>query len=215
MKKSKSLRVPLCTQPNGVGWCVPAAARMVMAYHGDDLPLKIIAREMGVPRHGGVDSMQAAIYLLRRGYDVRIVGWVSQYPASFSRLRGPLPADAFLAWASRDVGRTSAYRLACRLYGYEFVKRGGIIEPRPTTLQDIRDAVERREPPIVFVNVTTLWHRKMERFTHAVVPVSVSAASITLLDPSLAEGRSRYGTDVFLHAFYRAEGESFLIRPKR
>lgn len=214
MKKPISLRVPFFPQPSGVGWCVPACLRMVMAYHGDDVPLKDIVDEIGVTKHGGLDEMHAAIYLLRRGYGVRVLGWHSGYPASFSRIRGELPADTFIDWAFRDVKRPSMYRIACRNYGMEFLERGGVIEPRPTSVDDLYDALARREPSIVIVNVTTLWHTESGG-THAIVNTGMTEWTASFLDPSLSGGKSSYRQDVFLHAFYRVEGSALLISPPR
>ncbi len=214
MRKTVSLRVPFFPQPKGVGWCVPACLQMVMAYHGDKVPLQEIVDDIGVTRHGGLDEMHAAIYLLRRGYGVRLLGWHQGYPASFSKVRGELPAGTFVDWAFRDVKHPSMYRVACRSYCMEFLDRGGILEPRPASVDDLYGALGRREPPIVIVSVTTLWHTDSTG-THAIVCTGMSEWTASFLDPSLSGGKSSYRHDVFLHAFYRVEGSALLISPPK
>src|SRR5688572_9600412 len=208
----RPLRVPLIHQPWHKPYCGAASGQMVLAYHGIMIPQRRIVRDMRVTETKGVDMLKMSLYFLRLGFEVTLVGWFKDLPHRLFRMKGDALRDELIRWSRR---RTKSGTRRRSWPFAEFFRLGGRYEPRPVTAKDLHAAIARREPPILNLDVATLWGLPHRQAGHYVVPIRVRGGKITVRDPNRNHGGTKtYPLADVLHACYRWSAGALFVRPK-
>lgn len=215
MSADVSCDVPLCFQPPRSMLCGAAAARMVLAYHGRRYSVRRLAREMRVRKTRGIDRLELGVWFLENGFDVILRACFGSMPGSFVALPLERVNREVLRWCGRDVEYPSWTRRMFRRVFPRFVERGGVFVPRPVTVDDIRESLKRKEPPIMSIAVGGIYAMRTWSMGHYVVPAAVRGDDMVINDPHRKRGgRKRYPIETLMHACYMLHGAALFVRPK-
>lgn len=212
MYKDVSLRVPLCLQHEDSTHCGAAASRMVARYYGLKRSLPRFVRELGITKTGGVPPFKLALWWLRQGYDVTIVGMPKQLPLTYMGL----DSDVIRRKLDRLRKSTDPSCERLRAHVRDFLAAGGRLEMRPQTVVDITAALRRGEPPIMNLNTAVRNPYPYWDVGHYVIPVVVRkrGTEIVVNDPLPSRRRRTYRAEDLLFASYCWFGVLILVRPK-
>lgn len=211
MQRPRCLPVPLFSQPATTPYCGHTCAKMILAYHGIDMPLRDIVREAGTTKCGIV-PVPLGSFFLRQGFGVTIVGFDPHFPPHFARLPADRARRALADWRRRASYRDTA---DYRRYLPEFWSLGGVYLPRPVSPTDIREALRRHEPCILNLNVSVLRSLREKEAGHYVVPISFGEQTVVLNDPSgKPRGRLEYPIHEILHASYTWRSTAIFVSPE-
>ena len=206
--------VPLTMQPRDSAWCGAACAHMLARYYGMRISLRRLVRELRVGS-SGILTPKLGTWFLEHGFDVTIVGYEDAFPNRFIALDAEEAQAEVLKWCARETQDLSWHRKALRRVYPSFFEAGGKLLPRPVTRRDIRNALRRDQPPILAVDVVTLYLTREWTDPHFVVVTGMHRDRIALNDPYPDYGGAvEYDLDRFLHACYRTNGEALFIKPR-
>lgn len=214
MAKMKKLDVPLTMQPKDSAWCGAACAHMLMRYHGTRISLRRLAQELRVGS-AGILSPRLGTWFLEHGYDVTIMGYEDAFPNRFIALDADEARAEVLDWCARETHDLSWKRKALRRIFPPFFEAGGKFLPRPVSRRDIRSTLRRGLPPIIAIDVVTLYLTREWTDPHYVVVTGMGRDKIAVNDPYPEYGGTvEYDLDRFLHACYRNSAEALFIKPR-
>lgn len=215
-RKDVSCRVPLFFQPKGKPYCGAVASKMVLAYHGRSYSLRRLVSEMGVRKTRGIDLPTMGSWFLENDFDATIVVCLECLPPRFVSLSPGRVNKEVLRWCRREVKNKDDER---RLYSRTlpgFLKSGGILVPRPVTLRDLKNALRRKEPPILNLTVGGLYGIRTWNAGHYVVPVAFKGREVTVNDSNRRYGgRKRYTVDELLHACYAMRSGALFVKSRK
>lgn len=214
MAALRKLDVPLTMQPRNSAWCGAACAHMLTRYHGTRTSLRRLAQELRVGS-SGILSPRLGTWFLEHGFDVTIIGYEDAFPNRFITLDADEARVEVLDWCARETKDLSWHRKSLRRVFPHFFEAGGKFLPRPVSRRDIRSALRRGLPPIIAIDVVTLYLTRERVDPHYVVVTGLSRDTIALNDPYPEYGGAvEYDLDRFLHACYRNSGEALFIKPR-
>jgi hypothetical protein len=211
-RASKVLAVPILLTKNSKPHCGPVCAKMVLEFYGRRYSLKkIIARTE--TSEAGTTIWRLGTFFVREGFEVKIVAWVHHaFPNRFFNLDKDEARHDLMRWCRKEgLKKTSKNPRKDML---RFMEEGGIVVPRPVTVEDIRDDLSHGFPPILNVNAATLHRMGREKNAgHVIVPVLLSRGEMTYNDP--AKGQVECALPLVMHACYIWDSSAIFIRPKK
>lgn len=213
-RKNVSCRVPLFFQPKGQPYCGAVASKMVLAYHGRNYSLRRIVREMGVRRTRGIDLPSMGSWFLENEFDATLVACLKCLPPRFVSLSPEKVNDEVLRWCRRKVEEPDHLRRLYRRVLPQFLERGGVFVPRPVAMCDLKNALRRKEPPILNLTVGGLYGIRTWSAGHYVVPAAFKGREVMINDSSSRGGRKRYTADELLHACYAWTSGALFVKPR-
>jgi hypothetical protein len=196
--------------------CGAVAAKMVLAYHGVHNSLQGLTSDMRVRKTRGIDRLEMGVWFLDNGFDVTLKACFRSMPGRFVALPPERVNREVLRWCRRDVDCPSWTRSMFRRVYPRFIERGGLFVSRPVTATDIRDALKRREPPIMSIAVGGLYRERSWNMGHYVVPVAIRGDDMVINDPHRKRGgRKRYPVEILMHACHAHSSAVLFISPRR
>jgi hypothetical protein len=214
LRESKAINVPLLLQPKNEPFCGPACARMVLAFHGRKITLKKVVSAMKMTGTG-VDIATLGNFFLEKDFNVTIEMWLDSFPNRFIGLRRGVEQE-LLRWCRRGSAKIDGRNKIYRKTIPRFIGQGGLLIPKPVSCQKLRAAIRKRCPPILNLNMATIYELQRRREAgHYVVPTHVAKDRITINDPSRNHGGVKtYPTELILHASYIWSAGAIFIEPK-
>lgn len=149
------LDFPILPQPDD-STCGPTCLHAVYRFHGEDLPLEQVVREVPQLDDGGTLAVNLAIHALQRGYRARIHTYnlLVFDPVWFDPRR---PVDlAQRLRAQREVKTKRKLRYATDRY-LEFLALGGEVRMEDLTPRLLRSHLERGHPILTGLSATWLY----------------------------------------------------------
>jgi len=186
---------------------------MILAWYGYHLSLPKIATAMNV-RADGVDLATLGSFFLDRGFGVTIEMWLNDFPNRFIGLSQGVNKE-LLRWCHRRgvlVDGGIKYRKTIP----EFIERGGVFIPKPVSLRKLQEALRRCHPPILNLDVATVYeYKRAKQKGHFVVPTHITDSVTTINDPNRSYGGIKtYPTERILHASYSWSAGAIFIEPR-
>ena len=175
---SRPLKIPVFLQPKTKPYCGLACIKMVASFFGKEFSLgELIARIPSASR--GVDMCSIGTFLMNLGFESRV----------------------FINMRVVSV-KTPFYKYAIRF----FIKQGGLLIPRAIKISDIRKALARGYPIILFIN-------NEKNYGHYVVIKNVGKKMITVNCPD--DGLKIFGIKRLIAACRDWGGGAIIVRPNR
>lgn len=214
---SNMLKVPLIFQPRRKPYCGHTCSKMILKFHGVNKRLLDIVQAMPTKKNG-IDAVSLGTYFLEQNFDVVVKLWLKEFPSRFINLPEDEVAPSLLRWAKRKVKRKNSgpneneYRRSIP----RFIRAGGKIIPGPVSLADLKNALNKKLPPILNLDVSVMYGLKHKNAGHYVIPVSIKNRQITINDPNSRHGGIKtYAEEQILHACYSWSSGALFIKPKK
>jgi len=216
LKVFGALDVPLFLQPKELPYCGPACAKMVLAFHGRKTTLNKVGSVMKMT-DTGVDIATLGNFFLEKGFNVTIEMWLRSFPNRFIGLTRGVEQE-LLRWcrsSSSSVENDMMYRNYIKAVP-RFIEQGGVLIPKPFSFKKLQEAIRKRCPPILTLNVEIIYkHKRFKNVGHYVVPTHITEDKITINDPHGRHGGVKtYPTELILHASYIWNSGVIFIEPK-
>jgi len=210
----QALDVPVILQPNGKPYCGPACAQMVLAFQGYDIPLENIVSSTKTLT--SVDITTLGTCFLEKDFIVTIELWLRGFPNRFIGLTSGITQE-ILQWCHEvihhvDIDTIDRNDVIHATTIPRFIEQGGRIVPKPFSLRKLRAAIKKRCPPILNLNMATIYQCEEKDAGHYVIPTRVTQNTITLIDPN--HGIKTYPTELILHACYTWTAGVIFIEPR-
>ncbi|MDP3963742.1 MAG: hypothetical protein Q8Q39_04565 [bacterium] len=206
------IAIPRFTQPDNTPHCGPTCARMILAYYGMHYPLGRITRFFLMTRQG-IDIASLGIFFLRQGYRATLMIWNSEFPNRFFGARTPIAYADIAAWGRRTVGKKGDDHRIYRVTLPWFAREGGRIITQPVSTKAMENALLRRQPFILNLNVAQLWQMPREKHAgHYVVPCAITQTRMAVNDPATG-GIVRLPLEQVLHACYTWDAAALFVDP--
>lgn len=215
MGKTVSVAAPLLLQQPRAYDCLPACAAMLMAFHGRCAEIGSIASGMRTAKKSGTYTCDAGLYLLRQGFDVRIIEWDWEFPNRFLRLDRQEAGPEIRQWCRRRLRQRFCPRKKFYASLQAFVAAGGEYLPRPATLREMREELRANRPYILFIDPDMLWPVREKGEIHAVLTSAINSRNMTVQDPHRRHGGTkRYPLERIIFANHVIGGGALFARPK-
>jgi len=155
----RSRRFPIEAQPDGLS-CGPTCLQSVYRFHGDEVPLATLLREVPQLDDGGTLAVHLACHALARGYRARIYTYNLQTfdPTWFAEPR-PSLAEKLRAQQAAKPGAKVGVATAAYL---EFLARGGEVEMEDLTPTFLARLIEEGHPVLTGLSATWLYRTSRE-----------------------------------------------------
>lgn len=212
-----TIDVPIYRQPLTEPYCGPTCVKMVLAYHGQHVPIEKLVQQIGINK-AGTDIVNMGMYFSDvLNFRTSVTLWLENFPARFRDLSGAEANKGLLIWSKRRVIKKFTglepgdwvYRKSLP----RFIRSGGEVVLRPTALEDIKRALELGLPPIVNLNVNVLYRLNRRVAGHYVVPIGIHSDQITYNDPNFDEPQTCSTAD-FMHACYTRHSAALFVQPR-
>lgn len=199
----KTLRVPLYKQTETT--CGPTSARMVLAHHGIDVSLSGVVRATVCSKITGTTIAGVANVLGKYGLSPELILWLQDFPPRFFGIDDITEIEK---WARRDTASNRDRRTLA-----EHILYGGVVTPRPVQIEDLRNAVADKCPPIINFDVRCLYDYKLRNaWGHYAVVIGVDKNEVALNDPYF--GKVRHDREKLLYACHSwTSAGAVLARP--
>ena len=201
------MRVPFHPQPSA-NTCVAACTKMLLAYHGNRVPMRAVSKGVKTERGVGAHYEDAGVFLLRQGYTPILFAnniiHSKDHTLSFARMLRRLQAIL-------DDETCRHVRALTRSLN-TFVSKGGIFRPRRLSQWELIQILKERTPVLVTMRVRAETRRGW--YYHAIIVTGYSRKYIYYLDPGAGPTKVRRCT--FANERRHSDGDALYIptRPR-
>jgi|GEM_PF-6393067 len=213
--RQQPLNVPVLRQSRTLPYCGHTCARMVLAHHGYGTSRSIARSIIRFSNGRPIESEEIGSVLLSYGLNVEIYNWHHGLPNRFAELRRQHVINTeMLSWCRREV--VSGWDKERRRATANFIEHGGIFIPSPISIARLKAAVRNNCPPILQVNVSTLYFCRAKQRQHYLVVRHISDCAVQVNDPNpYGDARCSYPTSHMIFAMHSMHGAAIIASPKQ
>lgn len=202
------LDVPLFRQSKDSVECGLISLKMINSYYRKSSELLNLAKL--IKQQGGVYSPQLALEALSHGYSIEIV---TRNPLLVWKEHKNLTQQKIVAKLKEKLKNLTEEKDKVPVrYFIKFLEKGGILNIRIPSKEDIEEEIKQKRPLIVFLTTSTLYQKNLADTTnnkinytfHTVVVTDIQNGKVFINDPFWGEegGEKEYPIDEFLYAVY-------------
>ena len=200
----------LFKQPKNSMLCGPYSLKMVLSYHGKTPSIKSILKDAPLYKEGTYIG-DLGFCAIMNGFNAKIVLFDTSIMApEYAKMSIKKMVEEMKKRKSMDKEEKKGLKAIIK-----FLKAGGKIEVRIIKMEEIKDAIKNKVPPILCIDRKILYGKGPGKKGHFVVASGFKRKKILLNDPhSRYGGIKDYDKEEILFALYSHGGKTLFISPK-